>query len=476
MKAKYLCALLLAVVGFYSCDDSTPNIGKTTINANDSIPSGVSSYSVITRSLLADSVFARSNTPYLGRYTDPEYGEFSSDFIAQFSCTDDYEFPEEIHEVIGTNLVIRYAKCFGDSTATLRVQIDSLNRVIPEEDKKTYYTSFNPTFYYNKDADPIGVKSLTASGLAVDTIYKGRSWVKSQSVKLDKGIGKHIYNKYLENKRNFHNAETFINNVFKGVYVHSTNGDGCILYIDNIYLGVTYSAYIKSSSGKRDSLVYGSTYFSATKEVIQSNHFKNSEKLKQLAEDNSCTYVKSPAGIVTEATLPIQDIHEEHKRDSLNAAVLSFKCYNDYSSGKYKLGNPKYLLMVRKAEMYTFFEDNKMYDNLTSFVTQYSSATNSYDFKNIAQLVQRCINAKITGEKSDPNWTAKNPDWNKVVLIPISTVEVVESNNNSYYSYYYRSSSPKATIVAVENNLNMNGVKLVGGKDKLTMQVLYTTY
>ena len=468
MKAKFLCALLLtfAAVSFSSCDDSTLDIGKTTINPNDSILSGVSSYSVTTRSLLADSVFARSNTPYLGRYTDPEYGEFSSDFIAQFSCIDDYEFPEEIHEIVGTNLIIRYTKYFGDSIAALRVQVDSLNKLIPEGEKNTYYTSFNPISYYNKDADPIGVKSLTAVGLAVDTVYKGgSSWVKSQSIKLDKGIGEHIYNKYLEDKRNFHNAETFINNVFKGVYVHCTNGEGCVLYIDNMYLGVTYSAYIESRSGKRDSLVYGSTYFSATKEVIQSNRFMNSEKLKKLAEANSCTYVKSPAGLVTEATLPVQEIYEEHQRDTLNAAALSFKCYNDYSSNKYKLENPKHLLMVRKAEMYTFFENNKMFDKITSFVASYSSSTNSYDFKNIAQLVQLCINDKIAGEKSDPNWTAKNPDWNKVVLIPISTVETADPRDRR-----------KLIIVGVENNLSMNGVKLVGGKDKLSMQVLYTTF
>ena len=93
MKTKFLCALL-AAIGWYGCNDSTPDFGKTTIHGNDSIPSGMSSFEVTTRSILADSVFARSNTSYLGRYTDSDFGEFTADFIAQFNCTDDFEFPE----------------------------------------------------------------------------------------------------------------------------------------------------------------------------------------------------------------------------------------------------------------------------------------------------------------------------------------------------------------------------------------------
>ena len=80
MKLKYLYALLLAAL-IYSCDDSTSGIGDSTIAAGDSIPAGAATYNVYTRSILADSVYARTNTAYLGKYTDPHFGEFSADFI-----------------------------------------------------------------------------------------------------------------------------------------------------------------------------------------------------------------------------------------------------------------------------------------------------------------------------------------------------------------------------------------------------------
>ena len=144
MKAKYVCAALLALI-FFSCDDSTPDIGRTTIAGNDSIPAGIASYDVTTRSILADSVFARSNTSYLGRYTDTEFGEFSSDFIAQFNCTDGFVFPDQTVGITKLDLTFNYETFFGDSTASMRVQVDTLNRVIPEEDRLTYYTSIDRT-------------------------------------------------------------------------------------------------------------------------------------------------------------------------------------------------------------------------------------------------------------------------------------------------------------------------------------------
>ena len=97
MKIKYLCALLLAALT-YSCDDTTPGIGDTTIPDGDHIQAGGKIYDVTTRSILADSVYARTSTAYLGRYTDPQFGEFTSDFIAQFNCTDDFEFPEAVQD------------------------------------------------------------------------------------------------------------------------------------------------------------------------------------------------------------------------------------------------------------------------------------------------------------------------------------------------------------------------------------------
>ena len=87
---------------------------------------------------------------------------------------------------------------------------------------------------------------------------------------------------------------------------------------------------------------------------------------------------------------------------------------------------------------------------------------NKYTFSNIAQLITHCIEEKKKGEAGDPDWVKKNPDWNKVVLIP---VKVDFDTNNS--------------IIGVSNNLDMESAELKGGTkagNELKMQIIYTKF
>ena len=463
MKLKYLYIGLLSAL-IYSCDDATTGIGDSTIAAGDSISAGVSVYDVYTRSILADSVYARTSTAYLGKYTDPHFGEFSADFITQFNCTDNFEFPETIQEITSINMRMFYDSYFGDATNAMRMQIDTLDKVIPEKELSTFYTSVDPTQYYNENSNPVARKAFAARGASASdtTIINYDNYGKPipysyywQDIKLPLSLGQHMYNKYKEDKNNYKNAETFIKNVLKGFYVHCTHGDGTILYINDMQLHLNFKYLIESSSGKVDSLVNGSTIFAATKEVIQANHFQNSDRLKELVKEKDYTYLKTPAGIFTEVTLPIEEIAEMHMRDTLNAASITFTRHNEKSESKYPMGIPQTLLMVRKCDMHKFFEKNETYDDQTSFIAQYvgsSETANTYSFPNISPLITQCINEK-QASKNDA-------DWNKVVLIPVKT----ETDSNG-------------SIIGLKSNLDMESACLVGGeKNPIKMQILYTTF
>ena len=463
MKLKYLYIGLLAAL-IYSCDDATTDIGDSTIAAGDSIPAGSAIYNVHTRSILADSVYARTSTAYLGKYTDPQFGEFSADFIAQFNCTDNFEFPETVQEITGIKMRMFYDGFFGDSLNAMRMQIDTLDKVIPEKELSTFYTSVDPTQYYNENSNPVARKAFAARGTSASdsTIVSYDSYGNAtyysyywQDVKLPLTLGQHMFNKYKADKNNYKNAEAFIKNVLKGFYVHCTHGDGTILYINDMQLHLNFKYLIESSSGKVDSLVNGSTIFAATKEVIQANHFQNSDRLKELVEEKDYTYLKTPAGIFTEVTLPIEEIAEMHMRDTLNAASITFTRYNEKSESKYPMGIPQTLLMVRKCDMHKFFEKNETYDDQTSFIAQYvgsSETANTYSFPNISPLITQCINEK-QASKNDA-------DWNKVVLIPVKT----ETDSNG-------------SIIGLKSNLDMESACLVGGeKNPIKMQILYTTF
>lgn len=463
MKLKYLYIGLLSAL-IYSCDDTTAGIGDSTIAAGDSIPAGAAVYNVYSRSILADSVYARTSTAYLGKYTDPHFGEFSADFIAQFTCTDNFEFPETVQEITGIKMRMFYDQYFGDSLNAMRMQVDTLDKIIPEKELSTFYTSVDPTQYYNENSNPVARKAFAARGTsASDTTivsydsfgnatYYSYYW---QDVKLPLPLAQHMYDKYAEDKNNYKNAENFIKNVLKGFYIHCTHGDGTILYINDMQLHLNFKYLIESSSGKVDSLVNGSTIFAATKEVIQANRFQNSDRLKELVEEKDYTYLKTPAGIFTEVTLPVDEIAEMHLRDTLNAASVTFTRYNEKSESKYPMGIPQTLLMVRKSEMHDFFEKNETYNGLTSFIAEYvasSETANTYTFPNISSLITQCINEKKAGKN--------DADWNKVVLIPVKT----ETDSNG-------------SVIGLKSNLDMESTCLVGGdKNPIKMQILYTTF
>lgn len=464
MKLKYLFALVLSAL-LYSCDDSTYGIGDSTISSEDPIPAGEAKYYASSRSILADSVYARTITAYLGKHTDPTYGEFTADFIAQFNCTDNFEFPEHIKEIKKLELSLYYTTFYGDSLNNMVLQVDTLDTVIPEKELSTFYTSVNPELYYNPNIQPIARKAYAALGpSAVDTIYTHTDLygttteerIMWQSISLPISLGEHMYNKYKEDKNNYKNAESFIKNVLKGIYVHCTNGDGTILYIDDMELIIDYDYLIENKAGKLDSIVSGTSVFAGTKEVIQANRFQNSERLKELVENTTdWTYLKTPAGLYTEVTLPIEEIALSHQNDTLNAASITFTRYNEKEESNYQMSTPQYLLMVRKCDMYSFFENNELHNNKTSFLTEYRSSgedANTYKFLNVAPLISYCMNEKNNG--------TANKDWDKVVLIPVR----IETDTNG-------------NIISIRNDLDLGSTRLRGGeKDKISMQILYTTF
>lgn len=137
MKLKFLVALGIAAT-LYSCDDETTGIGQFVAD-NDMIPTKADSYTIETRSHLLDSVYSRSSTAYLGKFTDQDYGTFSSDFLVQINCPENFILPDRIEEIKEATLGLYYTSYFGDSLANLRVQVDPLTKVIKDDGTDKHY-------------------------------------------------------------------------------------------------------------------------------------------------------------------------------------------------------------------------------------------------------------------------------------------------------------------------------------------------
>lgn len=469
MKRNHFCIILAMILpmAFAACDDNTEGLGGSMMPGEDNISIDQKVYNATSRSLLAgDSILAKTSTAYLGRYTDPTYGTFEADFLAQFHCVEDFQFPEggvAGDTAVSAEVRLYVSSFFGDSISPSHLSVYPLNKVLEED--RNYYTDLNPEEYYDATQAPLASRPYTAEDKTLpDSITDANNYVSYIRVQLPRQFGTDIIRKYYDNPANFTNSETFINNVCKGMYFKCDQGDGSILYIQQAQLNISFKYFIKSSSGKADSLVTVIAQFAGTQEVIQANRFQtDKEKLKKLVEeDGSCTYLKTPAGIFTELTLPLDEIAENHinRGDTLNSVKLTITRYNesinDSEEAAFKMGVPRTILMVRKKDMYTFFEKNQVADNKTSYLASFNSSYNTYTFNNMSQLITNCIN-----EKNDANGQV-DEDWNKVVLIP-----VVTTTDNT------------GNVVTIRHNLNLTSARLMGGfnpGNELQVRITYSKF
>ena len=177
--------------------------------------------------------------------------------------------------------------------------------------------------------------------------------------------------------------------------------------------------------------------FNSTQEVLQTTHITNDKKsIEKLIEADTCTYLKTPAGIYTEVTIPVDDIKRGHENDTLTSARISFqrmRAKNDLSD--IVLEEPTTLLLVERDSVYKFFENNGVPDNVHSYLASFNTLQKTYTFNNISNLVTRMYQKRNTSE-----------NWNKAVLIPVQV-----------------SSSSTSTVSGVSNEMNINSVRLVGG-------------
>ena len=454
-RVIYTLLAIFTLLTFAQCDDNTGSVGSTVIPSQDIITAQTKTFKATSSTIMAnDSILANTNEVYLGRYSDEESGTiFTSGFITQFGCNEDYGFPE--NGVIGdsatyTKLRLYFEEYYGDSLNAMQCEVYALDYTL--EEGTPYYTNLTPEQFYNPDEAPLAKKTFNAIDYSVhDTLLNSDNYSRHIEIVLPNSIGNNFISKYYEKdsegnhigKKYFANSEVFIKDVFKGIYIKCTQGDGTVLKIYRSRLDIGFKHYIESSTGELDSIQALSAPFYSGKEVLQVNNFNNDD-LTPLAREQQHTYLKTPAGLYTEVTLPIAEIVESC--DTINSAKITFTRYNE-NGGDIRKPHAT-LLMVRKSDMYKFFLKNKLADDNTSFVTSFSSSTNEYIFNNIANLVKVCYKEYQEGIADNPNWEDENPDWNKVVLIPVSTT--LDSNKS---------------IVKIAHDISISSVRLRGGTE-----------
>lgn len=430
-------------------------------------------------------------------------------------------------KITKVNLVVYYSSWFGDSLNACRMTAYELNdewlndRKNPE--KYRYTNSIDIDKYISKENE-VGRKAYSAYDTSVpDSVrnatdsYGNKTFYPNVTFSLD---ADKYGTKLLKLNRAYHQGESFANGAFdsaesfinytnasapaevagkgiRGIYLKSDFGDGTIIYVDRVDLQMQFKFYytdettglklqkkVKDENGEigEDSIGYGwTTVFASTKEIIQANSFATGfdKKVEEKIQDTSCTYIKSPAGIFTQAELPYEDIYNDLKNDTINAVKLSFTNYHQEENYSFSMQTPDNVLLVRKYDYDKFFTENQLPDAITSFTATHNSlATNQYTFSNLARLVTTSINEKNAAKQKakeeagnqwdEAAWEKKwkndpeTRDWNKVYIIPVKLTYDSSSSN---------------TLIGIQHDLQPAYAKLQGGESQpLKMQVTYTRF
>lgn len=487
---KNLILPLIALAGiFASCDDNTDELGYSITNPTDRMAIDYGTFSVKSETVKLDNIISRTSTGHLGKIKDSETGSYiTCNFMGQLHIMENYTFPVK-DSLILTNgeivadsckLYVYYSTYTGDSTASMKCKFYEMAK--PLSEAETYSVDFKPTYengYLRKD----GMTKSTTYSLINYNISDLERWASTDnffSISLNdeytdadgkkyNNYGTYIMRKYYESggSEYFKNSYNFIHKVCPGFYIENTGGIGCIANISYTELDVYMR--IKSGNTERiDTLVFG-----GTEEVLQkTNITQDQEIIDQMKDEGDHTYLKTPAGLYTQITLPVDSVFEGHEKDTLNTAnIFISRENNTLTTNSYTSPIPQQVMILPADSVENFFANGKVTDDRNSYTASYNYSTNGYTFSNISSMMRIMKDAKtkyITEHEgaTDAQYEEKFPRWNKAIIIPVSISSILDNYGNT-------------KITRVTHDMSISSTKLVGGKDNpnvIKMSCIYSKF
>ena len=490
---RYIMSPLLVglALSIASCDEDTAFIGSQIMPGKDNVSTSQAEFNVYSKSVRIDSVLANTNDCYLGSIIDPETrAKTTCGFLAQFHVMENYKLPtidrmirDEANRVIADSCDIRIAfdKYYGDSLMVMKLNVHELDTNKVMKENIPYYTNLNPMDFVKTDGGlhtslTYSIKDLTRP----DVETNGSQYYRSVVVRLPAEYGSYILNKYYENPEYFKNSYQFINHVCAGFHFETVGSVGSMINAEVSTMNVYFRYHTKTTAGN-DTIIDGLQRMGATEEVIQNTHVENKLPEGMLDENNGYTYVKSPTGIFTEVELPVsQIVAGTHYTDTINGARITFRKHNYESESDFNLTPPNDMLMVRKDKAFDIFEKKQLPDSKYSYLASFNTITNSYIYANIGQMItimkiERDSGAGVLPTDSEEVrnakyavWEKENPDWNKVLMIPVQAEYTTKTDIFGY---------PTKTLLQLRNAMGLNSVKLEGGNSNtLKMTVIYSRF
>ncbi len=387
-----LATVALGTLSLSSCDDTLSEIGESVLPARDQLKSNRYELQFSATTVAANRVYSANTTAGLvGAISDPEYGDFSADFIAQMRTAPGFKFTHTPVDgkIDSVRLRLVYTKQIGVTTAPMLISVYEAPRGFEGSE-----FSEQSLAQYATPSALLGRKSLTLAG-NTQRIYTSSTdttqYLQYLTLELDNSLGQRIYDLTQSTPSVFDTQASFSQGVLGGLYVTASTGSGAVIRVGSVEIGIYYS-YLNDKN-ERVSAVEN---FINTKLTPHANGISNTHITSLLTPSDEYTYIKGPGGVQTEITLPASEMLRLlagrgnvtiGKEFTLADTQFNVKVSNPTNL---LLNPPTYMMLMPTDSVENYFRrgQTERTQAATSYLsTAYNVDEAQYNFYNVARMI-----------------------------------------------------------------------------------------
>lgn len=425
---KHLPVLAAAVLAttalFVACDDETTSIGSSLVNDKSEVI--IDSSFVVTGSSYRDAaVQSRTLTQLLGSLNAKEFGNISSDFVTQFMPAARLDTAGvKVDDIDSVKMLMFFTKgdFTGDSLVPMGLKVYPLKKQL----EIPIFSNFDPADYYD-ESNCWTAQSQIYTGNALYNDSVNNLAYRTISVKLPIEFGRKVYNQYINHPETFATPQAFAK-FFPGLYVKNTFGQGRVTNITNTRINFYFTqhdTYTKDGEERDTTYNVARSYMAVTPEVITNNIISLSlsqDLTNRVAQGQ--TLLVSPTGYNTRLTFPAQEILRSYRNNATDLSVINglyMAIPVEEITNGYNIAPPANVLLLLSKDRETFFDQNKIADDKTSFLATYDATNHQYVFSGMRNYIVDLFNKETV--------TADDYTFD---LVPVD-VTYENSGNNYYY-------------------------------------------
>lgn len=425
---------LFACISFFACENDTTTIGSGI--ASGEVEINIDTFyftpSAYAKAMYLENFDSKTGNLLIGNIEVEKYGKLNCSFVTRLMCSPDLEIPDSLllpERVDSCMIVLGAAResVVGDSLSPQKMSVFLLNKQLPADISNT----FNPEGYFDPST-PLGMKSYTVSNVAAsDSLLYNAAYVEI-SVPLDLKFGQEIFEKYRTEPELFQWPQTLAEKFIPGVYMKPTFGRGCVANISQLLVVVFYHSLGKKAVVENGDTTYQEIHvphtsipFMTSPEVVSSNNvsYSPSDFIEETNNnDDGICVITTPGGYIAKFEMPVQPIIDRYNEKNTHLSTVNDMYLHlpvESIESTYDISIADNLLLLKASEYPTFFRENKLPDDKTSFTGVYNSSTGNFTFTSLRDYIKELI------EKD--NITKEDTEF---VIVP---VEISMETNSNYY-------------------------------------------